>query len=158
MIPGKTSRHSVATEAYFCSTDLLTSAAMASCRHILMPWEHDVCSECLQKDPHAIRLVKVHAHCFEPQRHRSAVHIPVVINQAHVMMEQIRPLPGNCFTFRGEFVHCHHFPDCNKGGKCRFGHSELEVDTWNAKKRIISGKECYVRTRVKNEVIMRSWL
>ena len=110
-----------------------------------MPWEYDVCSECLQNDPHAIWLVKVHAHCFEPQRHRRAVHIPVVIDQAHVMMEQIRPLPGNCFTFNGRFCHCYKFPDCSKGDECPFGHTKLEVDTWNAKKRIISGKDFYVK-------------
>ena len=122
---------------------------MASCRHILMPWEHDVCLECLQNDPHAIWLVKVHAHCFEPQRHRRAVHIPVVINQVHVMMEQIRPLPENCFAFHGKFYHCYNFPDCSKGDKCPFGHSELEVDTWNAKKKIISGMDCCVRSVYK---------
>ena len=114
---------------------------MASCRHILMPWEHCVCSECLQNDPHAIWLVKLHARCFYPQRHRSAAHVIVVIDQDQIMMEPIRPLPGNCFTFRGKFVHCCNFPDCRRGDKCRYGHSKLEVDTWNAKKRIISGEK-----------------
>jgi len=114
---------------------------MASCRHILMPWEHRVCSECLQNDPHAIWLVKLHACCFNPQRHRSVVHVTVVIDQEQIVMKQIRPLPGNYSTFRGKFAHCYNFPDCSDGDMCCFGHNKLEVDTWNAKKRIISGEK-----------------
>ena len=126
---------------------------MASCRHILMPWEHCVCSECHQNDPHAIWLVKLHAHCFYPQRHRSAAHVTVVIDQDQIMMEPIRPLPGNCFTFRGKFVHCCNFPDCRRGDKCRYGHSKLEVDTWNAKKRIISGEKPSINASLIHSIL-----
>jgi len=133
---------------------------MASCRHILMPWEHRVCSECLQNDPHAIWLVKLHAHCFNPQRHRSAIHITVVIDQEQIVMKPIRPLPANYFTFHEKFIHCYNFPDCSKENECCSGHNKLEVDTWNTKKRIISGEklhalpECIVTQSIPRSVLL----
>ena len=111
--------------------------------NFLMPWEHSVCSTCLQRNPHSIWLVK--CRCLEPQQHRRAKHTTVIIDHDCMEMVTIRPLPHNHEQFQGHFVKCWHYPNCSDGTTCRFAHSKAERDTWNIKKRILKGTwECLI--------------
>lgn len=104
----------------------------------LMPWEHHVCSACLQRNPHAIWLVK--CRCFEPQQHRGEEQVLVIIDHACMVMVRIRPLPHHLSHFRGEFMECRNYPNCYHNTECKFAHSKAECDTWNIKKRILGGR------------------
>ena len=105
----------------------------------LLPWEHQVCPQCLHQNPHAIWLVKYG--CFERFLHRfneETQPVTVVIDHETMEMVQLRPLPSY-ISFRGQFVMCRFMNDCRKGDRCKFPHSKAERDAWNAKKFILNG-------------------
>ena len=106
--------------------------------NFLMPWEHYVCSACLQQNPHAIWLVK--CRCFEPQQHRRKQQALVIIDHDSMEMVRIRPLPECYSQIKGRFVKCYQHPNCPRGLVCTFAHSKAERDTWNMKQRIKRGK------------------
>lgn len=105
----------------------------------LLPWEHYVCSKCLQLNPYAIWLVKFK--CFQRSLHkRYAEEVIVVIEPGSMKLIEVRPLPENYDRFRGKFWMCR---DVVKHGSCdsyhSYAHSEVEYDSWNAKKTILQG-------------------
>ena len=119
----------------------------------MMPWEYYVCSECYQENPYAIWLVK--QRCFKPHKHQAIV--LVAVDRDSMAMVHIRPLPQHYSQFKGEFIQCvrHHtsigIQDQRKL-KCRYPHGEIEIGTWNIKKRMINGKHTYARYK-KTSVI-----
>ncbi len=102
-----------------------------------MPWEYYVCLNCLQSNWYAIWLVK--QQCLEPHRHTQNKLVPVVIDKSNMALVAIRPLPVHCNRFREKFVMCMQYPDCSAGDECCSAHSEVEMDTWNFKKSLITG-------------------
>ena len=105
----------------------------------LLPWEHYVCSKCLRLNPHAIWLVKLR--CFDSNSHRHEEEVLVVIDPDCVKMTRIRHLPENYNTFYGRFWICR---DVLNQGFCHqshsYPHSQVECDSWNAKKTILQSK------------------
>ena len=97
-----------------------------------------MCSKCLQLNPHAIWLVKFK--CFKRSSHRYVEEVIVVIEPNSMKLIEVRPLPENYDTFRGKFWMCR---DVVKHGVCdkshAYAHSEVEYDSWNAKKTILQG-------------------
>ena len=117
----------------------------------LMPWEHYVCSACLQQNPHAIWLVK--CRCFEPQQHGRKQQALVIIDHDSMEMVRIRPLPHHLSVhFRGEFMQCRNYPNCYRNTECKFAHSKAECDTWNIKKKILRGRMQYF-TLARNVIL-----
>ena len=106
----------------------------------LLPWEHQVCPQCLYQNRHAIWLVK-HG-CFEQFLHKFKEEKtkPVTVVIVHETMElvQVRPLPSY-YSFSGQFVMCRFKNNCRMGDRCKFPHSNAERDAWNAKKFILNG-------------------
>ena len=97
-----------------------------------------MCSKCLWVNPHAIWLVKLK--CFEKSSHRYVEEVIVVIEPDSMKLIEVRPLPENYDTFCGKFWMCH---DVLKYGVCdqshSYAHSQVEYDSWNAKKTILQG-------------------
>ena len=91
----------------------------------LMPWEHYVCSNCFWDNPYAIWLIK--QKCFHPYKHRNGEQTLVAVDPECMMLAEIRPLPPHYMQFKGD------------GRTYQFAHSEIEVNTWNIKKRMIIG-------------------
>ena len=122
----------------FCKVDI---------SKFLMPWEHSVCSACLQRNPHSVWLVK--RRCFEPHQHGRTEQTIVTIDHSCMEMVTIRPLPHYHQQFQGEFVECQHYPNCRRGTLCNFAHSKAECDTWNIKKRILKGGTVATEFKIK---------
>ena len=100
------------------------------------PWEHKVCKQCFEDNPNAIWLVKVH--CFKPHQHRSGNCIRVVIDHEYMDMEPVRTISTSLWRTNW-FKHCYNCPDCFRGDRCWFPHSQHELDLWNIKNRLIKG-------------------
>ena len=104
------------------------------------PWEHQVCSQCHGSNPYAIWLVKVR--CFQPHRHLQNDYIYVVIDSQNIVLEPVRPMPGNFKSLYGTYIMCKYFEKgtCQWGQICSYAHSNFEVDMWNIKKRLARGR------------------
>lgn len=107
---------------------------------VVVPWEHWVCTQCLQENPYAIWLIKLK--CFNPNRHGH--HFPdkrtlVSIEPSTMALVKMRPLPRCAFNIRGRFVLCRKYLDCRHGDSCNFAHSPVEQHTWNFIKTLYKG-------------------
>ena len=102
-----------------------------------MPWEHRVCSRCLEANPYAIWLVKVG--CFTPHIHKTAFFVTVVIEHESMKMIFIGSLPGSCIAQGGDVEMCGR-TKCVGIAICQLAHSGYEFDTWNTKKCLIDSK------------------
>ena len=110
---------------------------------IYAPWEHPVCSRCLEKrGQYCLHLATVV--CLEPDHrdHKEAERIPMIVDAEYTMsLCPVRLLPYQCFEFSENFSMCSKVkrslpcPD----GNCRYAHSELERTTWNVKKELLRG-------------------
>ena len=103
------------------------------------PWEHQVCSQCHGSNPYAIWLVKVG--CFQPHRHIQGNYIHVIIDSENIVLEPLRPMPGNFKSFYGAYTNCKNFERgiCRRQQICSYAHSDFELDMWNIKKRLARG-------------------
>ncbi len=99
---------------------------------LLLPWEHKVCEDCLKRNPHAIWLVKYG--CFGNHRWNKSVH--VVIDNENMKLVRVRPPPSTIHNFRGQFHMCKGAGHCSRSS-CKFAHSALELDKWNAIKSML---------------------
>jgi hypothetical protein len=107
---------------------------------VVVPWEHWVCTQCLQDNPYAVWLIKLK--CFNPTHH----HYPdektlVSIEPSTMMLVKMRPLPPCAWTIRGNFVYCRRYPNCAKGDDCTYAHSIVEQHTWNFIKTLYKEKQ-----------------
>ena len=117
---------------------------MDRCGHVVVPWEHWVCAQCLQDYPYAVWLIKLK--CFQP-RH-SGHHYPyqkvlVSIEPNTMKLVKMRPPPpqAQCLTkSSGSVQLCKSYPHCH-GGSCPFPHSEVEHHTWNFIRTLFKGME-----------------
>ena len=100
------------------------------------PWEHKVCKLCFEDNPNAIWLVKVR--CFKPHQHRSGDCIWVVIDHEYMDMESVRTISTSLWRV-SRYRHCRNTPNCYHGDRCWFPHSQIELDMWNIKIRLIKG-------------------
>ena len=101
---------------------------------IVVPWEHSVCSRCLDNNPYALWLIK--EKCLVPQYHRYS-QIRVAINSHKSILVKMRPLPSCAHSLRGNFVLCRNVEDCDDS--CPYAHSKVEQDTWNFIKKVNEG-------------------
>ena len=102
-----------------------------------MPWEHRVCSKCLDANPYAIWLVKIG--CFKPHVHNTALFVTVVIEHERMKMIFISALPSSCIAQGGDVEMCN-TSECVGTAVCELAHSSYEFDTWNTKKCLIDSK------------------
>ena len=104
---------------------------------VLVPWEHWVCTQCLQDKPYAVWLIKLK--CFKPgyQDHNYPISkTQVSIDPRTMELVQLRQLPSCVWNIRGNFTFCRY--KC-KGNSCTYAHSPVEQDTWNFKKCVLKG-------------------
>ena len=111
---------------------------MADLSTFCLPWEHYVCSKCLEYNCYAIWLVK--QVCLEPHRHRNQDQELVAVNHEEMKMVAIREMPQNYANFSGKFWMCR---EVIRNGICdeshSFAHSQEELDSWNLKKTTTNG-------------------
>ena len=110
-------------------------SGVMDCDVVVVPWEHWVCTQCLQDNPYAVWLIKLK--CFNPTHH----HYPdektlVSIEPSTMMLVKMRPLPQCAWTIQGN---CRRYPNCAKGDACTYAHSIVEQDTWNFIKTLYKG-------------------
>ena len=99
---------------------------------VVVPWEHWVCTRCLQENPYAVWLIKLK--CFSPayrDHHFPYEKTLVSIEPSTMMLIKMRPLPRCAWRIRGNFAHCQRYPHCHNGDSCTFAHSTVEQHTWN---------------------------
>ena len=87
-----------------------------------------VCRQCLERDPTNYRLI-THK-CETPSRHDQSLRVQVYWQDD--FLHPIRPVPNKEIT--GRFTLCHFGPQCMKGDRCTYAHSEVERDAWNREK------------------------
>ena len=107
---------------------------------VLVPWEHWVCTQCLQDNPYAVWLIKLK--CFKPrnQYHNYPSTKTLVSIDPQIMeLVQLRPLPSCVWNIRGKFAFCQSKANCSNGSSCTYAHSSAEQDTWNFKKSFLQG-------------------
>ena len=97
---------------------------------LVLPWEHSVCEECLRRNSHAVWLVKYG--CFGNHSRQKSVN--VVIDKENMVLVRVRPPPSH--NFRGQFYMCNRAGHCSRSN-CKFAHSALELDKWNAVKSML---------------------
>lgn len=119
-------------QAYFYPVPSVT----VDTNYFWMPWEHRVCSQCLEANPYAIWLVKVG--CFHPHWHRISQSVTVVIEHESMKMITVNPLPPTFIVHRGDYEICTNSLCSDES--CVLAHSTCEFDTWNTKKWLLDGK------------------
>ena len=107
---------------------------------VLVPWEHWVCTQCLQDKPYAVWLIKLK--CFKPgyRDHNYPISKTLVsIDPRTMELVQLRLLPSCVWNIRGKFSYCRYITNCSNGSCCTYAHSSVEQDTWNFKKSLLQG-------------------
>ena len=107
---------------------------------VVVPWEHWVCTRCLQDNPHAVWLIKLK--CFQPRRRGHCYpeeKTLVSIEPSTMQLVRVRPLPKCAWTIRGKFMFCRNHPSCHNGDSCTYAHTYVEQHTWNFKKTLYKG-------------------
>ena len=109
---------------------------------VVVPWEHWVCTQCLQDNPYAVWLIKLK--CFNPTHHHYPDETTLVsIEPSTMMLVNMRPTPA-CHRVqrpnqRRWMYLCQDYPHCQRGNACPFPHSEVEYHTWDFIRRAFRG-------------------
>ena len=113
---------------------------------VVVPWEHWVCTQCLQDNPYSVWLIKLK--CFSPtkQGHRYPDEKTLVsIEPSTMMLVKMRPAPSRRRVQRPTqrrymYINvCQDYPNCQRGDACPFPHSEVEHHTWDFIRRAFRG-------------------
>ena len=112
---------------------------------VVVPWEHWVCTQCLQDNPYAVWLIKLK--CLNPSNYRHQFphqKTLVSIEPFTMMLVKMRPPPPVLHPARGQgrYRHvnvCQSYPNCQLGDLCPFPHSEVEYHTWSFIKTVFKG-------------------
>ena len=105
---------------------------------VVVPWEHWVCTQCLDDNPYAVWLIKLK--CFKPMKygHNYPQRRTLVSIEPKTMeLVKVRPLPQ--LTILGRFTLCRYYPNCPEGDLCTYAHLSVEQETWNFKKTLLQG-------------------
>ena len=102
---------------------------------VVVPWEHWVCSQCLQDTPYAVWLIKLR--CFKPHQHRHQIGWTLVsIEPSAMRLVQMRYPPAR---IDAPIPPWHAWENCPKRGSCLCPHSDVEYHTWDFIRTVFKG-------------------
>ena len=108
---------------------------------VVVPWEHWVCTQCLQDNPYAVWLIKLK--CFQP-RHRDHNYpirkVLVSIDPSAMKLVKMRQHPASIEGRSESLSICQSLPYCQRGNNCPFPHSQVEFETWEFIRTLFKGK------------------
>ena len=112
---------------------------MASGR-VVVPWEHWVCTRCLEDNQYALWLIKLK--CFKP-RHRQHYYpgrkTLVSIDPSAMRLVKMRPPPVNIEMSSVPIQLCQSYPHCQYRDNCPRPHSQVEYETWEFIRTLFKG-------------------
>ena len=112
---------------------------MASGR-VVVPWEHWVCTRCLEDNQYAVWLIKLK--CFKP-RHRQHYYpgrkTLVSIDPSAMRLVKMRPHPVNIEMSSIPIQLCQSYPRCQYRDNCPRPHSQVEYETWEFIRTLFKG-------------------
>ena len=120
---------------------------------VVVPWEHWVCTQCLEDNPYAVWLIKLK--CFKPGyrgvRHYSHQRTLVSIEPSIMKLVKMRHPPASLGS--GALDLCQSYPNCRRRDSCPLPHSEVEKKTWTFIRTLFEGIYMHMDTHINIQSI-----
>ena len=108
---------------------------------VVVPWEHWVCTRCLQDNQYAVWLIKLK--CFKPKYpyHNYPVRKTLVsIDPSEMRLVKMRPHRNNIEMLSAPIPLCQSYPQCQHRDNCLHPHSQVEYETWEFIRTLFKGR------------------